>query len=108
MLKPYDVEPAADELSAHSSELSMTQKSIRTPRKPKVKKLFVVDTWIRYCLAIVAAFHSMTIRPFVRVAFAPPGAGMNRVNGASGVNGPVESLEPGKLARTCQRQIPVP
>jgi PhoH-like ATPase len=40
LLKPYDVEPAAAELS----ESSMTQKSARTPRKPKVKKLFVVDT----------------------------------------------------------------
>ena len=40
MLKPYDVEQAAAELS----EVPMTQKSTRTPRKPKVKKLFVVDT----------------------------------------------------------------
>ena len=44
MLKPYDVEQAAAELSEHSPQVSMTQKSARTPRKPKVKKLFVVDT----------------------------------------------------------------
>jgi PhoH-like ATPase len=40
LLKPYDVEPAAAELS----EASMTQKVSRTARKQKVKKLFVVDT----------------------------------------------------------------
>jgi len=42
LLKPYDVEPAAAESSPH--EVPMIQKRIRTPRKPKVKKLFVVDT----------------------------------------------------------------
>ena len=40
MLKPYDVEQAA----AESSEASLMQKSPRPPRKPKVKKLFVLDT----------------------------------------------------------------
>jgi PhoH-like ATPase len=40
LLKPYDVEPAAAELS----EAPMTQKVSRNARKPKVKKLFVVDT----------------------------------------------------------------
>jgi PhoH-like ATPase len=44
LLKPYDVEPAAAELSTQSSEVSMTHKPARTQRKPKVKKLFVVDT----------------------------------------------------------------
>jgi len=39
LLKPYDVEPAA----AESSEVAMSKKSSRSPRKPKVKKLFVVD-----------------------------------------------------------------
>jgi PhoH-like ATPase len=45
LLKPYDVEPAAAELS-EQSESPMTQKSSRSgsARKPKVKKLFVVDT----------------------------------------------------------------
>ena len=41
MLKPYDVEPAAAESSSLPSVMS---KQIRTPRKPKVKKLFVLDT----------------------------------------------------------------
>jgi PhoH-like ATPase len=40
LLKPYDVEQAAAELP----EASSMKKSSRTPRKPKVKKLFVVDT----------------------------------------------------------------
>jgi PhoH-like ATPase len=40
LLKPYDVEQAAAELS----EAPMTQKVSRNARKPKVKKLFVVDT----------------------------------------------------------------
>ena len=40
MLKPYDVEPAA----AESSEVVLKQKPLRSPRKPKVKKLFVLDT----------------------------------------------------------------
>jgi PhoH-like ATPase len=40
LLKPYDVEQAAAELS----EAPMTQKVSRSARKPKVKKLFVVDT----------------------------------------------------------------
>jgi PhoH-like ATPase len=40
LLKPYDVEQAADELSA----APMMQKASRTPRKTKVRKLFVVDT----------------------------------------------------------------
>ena len=39
MLKPYDVEQAAE-----SSETLMVQKKARSPRKPKVKKLFVLDT----------------------------------------------------------------
>src|SRR6185436_12210682 len=30
--------------SADSPDVSMTQKSTRSPRKPKVKKLFVIDT----------------------------------------------------------------
>jgi PhoH-like ATPase len=40
LLKPYDVEQAAAELS----EAPMNQKVSRNARKPKVKKLFVVDT----------------------------------------------------------------
>jgi PhoH-like ATPase len=40
LLKPYDVEPAAAELS----DAPMKQKVSRPSRKPKVKKLFVVDT----------------------------------------------------------------
>ena len=40
MLKPYDVEQAA----AESCEAPAMQKSPRPPRKPKVKKLFVLDT----------------------------------------------------------------
>ena len=44
MLKPYDVEQAADEMSAHSPQSPMIQKHSRAQRKPKVKKLFVVDT----------------------------------------------------------------
>ena len=40
MLKPYDVEQPA----AESTEVSMVQKQPRPPRKPKVKKLFVLDT----------------------------------------------------------------
>ena len=40
MLKPYDVEQASAELS----DVSMIQKHTRSPRKPKVKKLFVLDT----------------------------------------------------------------
>jgi PhoH-like ATPase len=39
LLKPYDAEP-----SAESPEASMIQKQSRPPRKPKVKKLFVLDT----------------------------------------------------------------
>ena len=39
MLKPYDVEQAAE-----SAEAVMVQKQKRTPRKPKAKKLFVLDT----------------------------------------------------------------
>ena len=39
MLKPYDVEQAADD-----SSLSVMPKHPRSPRKPKVKKLFVLDT----------------------------------------------------------------
>jgi PhoH-like ATPase len=42
LLKPYDVEqPAADDAVA---SFSPAVKSPRTPRKPKVKKLFVLDT----------------------------------------------------------------
>ena len=44
MLKPYDVEQAATELPAERSELQMSRTPSRTPRKPKAKKLFVVDT----------------------------------------------------------------
>jgi len=40
LLKPYDVEQPA----AESTEVSMVQKQPRPPRKPKVKKLFVLDT----------------------------------------------------------------
>jgi len=40
LLKPYDVEQAV----AESSEVSLMPKSPRPPRKPKVKKLFVLDT----------------------------------------------------------------
>jgi PhoH-like ATPase len=40
LLKPYEVEQAA----AESSEASLMQKPLRSPRKPKVKKLFVLDT----------------------------------------------------------------
>ena len=40
MLKPYDVEQAA----AESSEVSLMEKSPRPPRKPKTKRLFVLDT----------------------------------------------------------------
>jgi PhoH-like ATPase len=40
LLKPYDVEQASAELSG----VSMSQKASRSPRKPKVKKLFVLDT----------------------------------------------------------------
>jgi PhoH-like ATPase len=40
LLKPYDVEPSAVE----GSEASLMSKSSRSPRKPKVKKLFVLDT----------------------------------------------------------------
>jgi PhoH-like ATPase len=39
LLKPYDAEP-----SAESPEASMIRKQSRPPRKPKVKKLFVLDT----------------------------------------------------------------
>jgi PhoH-like ATPase len=42
LLKPYDVEQAAAELP--ETEASMSQKTSRSPRKPKIKKLFVVDT----------------------------------------------------------------
>ena len=41
MLKPYDVEQAAAESPSLSS---LMPKPRRTPRKPKVKKLFVLDT----------------------------------------------------------------
>jgi PhoH-like ATPase len=41
LLKPYDVEQAAAESSSLPSLMS---KKARTPRKPKVKKLFVLDT----------------------------------------------------------------
>jgi PhoH-like ATPase len=44
LLKPYDVEQAAAELPAASSEIQMSRSPSRSPRKPKVKKLFVVDT----------------------------------------------------------------
>jgi PhoH-like ATPase len=44
LLKPYDVEQAATELPAERSELQMSRTPSRTPRKPKAKKLFVVDT----------------------------------------------------------------
>jgi PhoH-like ATPase len=40
LLKPYDVEQA----EAESSSPSVMSKQIRPPRKPKVKKLFVLDT----------------------------------------------------------------
>lgn len=40
MLKPYEVPEAAAELS----DVTMAQKHTRNPRKPKVKKLFVIDT----------------------------------------------------------------
>jgi PhoH-like ATPase len=40
LLKPYDVEQAA----AESASPSVMPKRSRTPRKPKVRKLFVVDT----------------------------------------------------------------
>jgi PhoH-like ATPase len=40
LLKPYDVEQAA----AESPSLSVNSKKSRPPRKPKVKKLFVLDT----------------------------------------------------------------
>jgi PhoH-like ATPase len=40
LLKPYDVEQAA----AESPSLSVNSKKVRPPRKPKVKKLFVLDT----------------------------------------------------------------
>jgi PhoH-like ATPase len=40
LLKPYDVEQAA----AESPSLSVNSKKARPPRKPKVKKLFVLDT----------------------------------------------------------------
>jgi len=43
LLKPYDVEQAAAELSEHR-EVQMSRSPSRSPRKPKVKKLFVVDT----------------------------------------------------------------
>ena len=39
MLKPYDVEQAAAEISS-----PVMSKQSRSPRKPKVKKLFVLDT----------------------------------------------------------------
>jgi len=39
LLKPYEVEPAAETPAA-----SMMQKKTRSPRKPRVKKLFVLDT----------------------------------------------------------------
>jgi PhoH-like ATPase len=41
LLKPYDVEQAAAESTSLPSVMS---KQIRSPRKPKVKKLFVLDT----------------------------------------------------------------
>jgi PhoH-like ATPase len=41
LLKPYDVEQAAAESTSLPFVMS---KQIRTPRKPKVKKLFVLDT----------------------------------------------------------------
>jgi PhoH-like ATPase len=41
LLKPYDVEQSAADVS---SCLSPVVKSTRSPRKPKVKKLFVLDT----------------------------------------------------------------
>ena len=41
MLKPYDVELAAEQLP--SIPVLMSKKTI-PPRKPKVKKLFVLDT----------------------------------------------------------------
>ena len=40
MLKPYDVEQAAAEIPPSA----VTSKQPRLPRKPKVKKLFVLDT----------------------------------------------------------------
>ena len=43
MLKPYDVEQASADESA-TSPPSPTVKRARAPRKPKVKKLFVLDT----------------------------------------------------------------
>ena len=39
MLKPYDVEQAAAEITP-----AVTSKQTRSPRKPRVKKLFVLDT----------------------------------------------------------------
>ena len=41
MLKPYDVEPSAADAAP---SFSPAVKSARSPRKPKVKKLFVLDT----------------------------------------------------------------
>jgi PhoH-like ATPase len=39
LLKPYDVEQAAADITP-----VVTSKQTRSPRKPKVKKLFVLDT----------------------------------------------------------------
>jgi PhoH-like ATPase len=44
LLKPYDVEPAAADLSTSVSSPSVMSKQSRPPRKAKVKKLFVLDT----------------------------------------------------------------
>jgi PhoH-like ATPase len=44
LLKPYDVEQAVAESSAQFPEESMAEKKSRSTRKPKMKKLFVVDT----------------------------------------------------------------
>ena len=44
MLKPYDVEPAVAESSPLSPSSSLMSRKARSPRKPRVKKLFVLDT----------------------------------------------------------------
>ena len=44
MLKPYDVEPSLSESYAEVEMPKHTSQPARAPRKPKVKKLFVLDT----------------------------------------------------------------
>ena len=69
-------------------------------------KLSLVEIWKRYSLAATSGLHVNSIRPPPRPTLTAAGAFSRRTYSRDAEKPPW--TRPGKLARTFQRQIPVP